>query len=241
MPVRDINKTTHTATYPVPPDLAYGSHRALYAKWEVRLWKPSDDDPQPAHFSVTGELRYPNAHDIKSGGRLHALLLKFAKRGLLDARDAIVPSLLRWHLFDVANGPMHYVANGVFWYKIYLRRQGKLPKSANFWDRDDRPEDAEALKHFKSTIIFGALDDDKIPDLPELPRAPDVSDAYVYEPKVAEQRQIAWRRRCAEIVDETLTPWLNGRLPRLLALFEADMVRWFGPEILVSPDGKDSP
>lgn len=241
MPVRDINKTTHTATYPVPKDLAYGSADPLYATWEVRLWKPSDDDPQPAHFSVTGETRYLNARDIESGGCIHDLLLEFAKRDLLNARDAIVPSLLRWHLFDVTEGPMHYVAYGVYWYKIYLRREGKLPKSVNFWERDDRPKDAKALDCFKSTIIFGALEDDKIPELPELPRAPDASDAHVYEPRVAEQRQIAWRKRCAEVVDETLTPWLQGRLPRLMALFEADMVRWFGPEILVPSDSKDTP
>lgn len=239
MPVRDINKTTHTATYPVPEDLAYSRSRTLYAQWKVRLWKPSDDSSQPAHFSVTGETRYPGARDIESGGCIHDLLLEFAKRGLLNERDAIVPSLLRWHLFDVANGPMHYVANGVYWYKIYLRREGRLPKSVNIWDRDDRPEDAKALDHFKSTIVFGALDDDAIPEIPELPRAPDASDVNVYEPKVAEQRQIAWRKRCEATVDDVIVPWLNGRLPRLMALFEADMVRWFGPKILVTPDAKE--
>lgn len=55
------------------------------------------------------------------------------------------------------------------------------------------------------------------------------------------QRHVAWVKRCEAIVDGTIVPWLNGRLPRLMALFEADMVRWFGPEILVSPDGEDSP
>ncbi len=82
--------------------------------------------------------------------------------------------------------------------------------------------------------------DDAIPAIPDFPRAPDKSDAYVYDPKTVLQRQHAWVKRCAAIVDETLIPWLNGRLPRLMALFEADMVRWFGPEILVTPDGKDS-
>lgn len=238
MPVRDINKTTHTATYPVPEDLAYGSRRTLYATWEVRLWKPSDDHPQPAHFSVTGETRYPNARDIESGGCIHDLLLEFAKRGLLNERDAIVPSLLRWHLFDVKNGPMHYAANGAFWYKKYLRHTKVLPPTVDWWDRDSK-DGPETLDHFKSTIVFGALADDAIPALPEFPRSPDESDAHVYEPAVALRRKHDWVRRCEAIVDETIVPWLNGRLPRLLALFEADMVRWFGPEILVTPDAKE--
>jgi len=240
MPVRDINKVTHTNRYRLPKNYGYGTGN-FSAQWEVRLWRPGGASTQSANFSITGEIRRDYSGEVQACGRLDEDLLLFAEKGLLKDKDGMLPELLRWQGFHVDRGPWYYVDNSLYWYKIYLRREGKLPPSPHFWERDERPEDAKALDYFKSTIIFGALDDDKIPEIPELPRAPDASDAHVYEPRVAEQRQIAWSKRCAEVVDETLTPWLQGRLPRLMALFEADMVRWFGPEILVPSDSKDTP
>lgn len=237
MPVRDINKSLKSDVYDAPRDLAHGYGRK--ARWDAHLWKPSDTSTQSACFGVTGDIWLPGARDVDSCGCLHDDLVEFGKRGLLKGKDEILPDLIRWHGFHVDRGPWYYIENSTYFYKIYLRREGRLPPGVKFWEHD-RPEDAQALDHFKSTIVFGALDDDAIPEISELPRAPDASDAYVYDPKTALQRQHAWVKRCEAIVDETLIPWLNGRLPRLMALFEADMVRWFGPEILVTPDSKDS-
>jgi len=237
VPVRDINKSLKSAVYNTPEDLAFGAGRQ--AQWEARLWKPSGTSPQSASFSITGEIKHPRAKDAECCGCIHDTLVEFSKRGILKGKDQILPELIRWHGFHVDRGPWYYIETSTYFYKIYLRREGRLPPGVAYWERD-RPEDVRALDHFKSTIVFGALDDDAIPAIPDFPRAPDKSDAYVYDPKTVLQRQHAWVKRCAAIVDETLIPWLNGRLPRLMALFEADMVRWFGPEILVTPDGKDS-
>lgn len=230
MPVRDISKTTYTATYPVPEDLASGQ-RKLRVRWEVSLYKPSDNDPQPAYFRVKGATWIQGQHCLESAGCLHDLLVSLATRGLLNERDAIVPSLLRWHMFNVKYGPSQYIANSLFWYKKYLRHIKVLPPPVDWWwDSKDEPE---ALDHFKSTIVFGALDNDTLPAVPEMPHEPDSNDPY-NEPKVVRQRHRNWVRQCEIAVDAAITPWLKERLPRLMPVFEADMVRWFGPKILAS-------
>lgn len=236
MPVKDINKNRFTEQYEMPRDLRTSPRRQEYARWKGNLWKPFPGHPQPAHFSVTGETRYPAGRDINSGGCLHELLREFDARGLLLERDKILVKLIRWHLFDVREGPMHYVANGVFWFCNHLRHVGVLPEAPESWLRK-RPEDARALEHFKTTIVFGALDDDAIPEIPPMPRQPPSTDAYVYEPTEAKARDIAWRKACVKLVEDTLTPWLQGRLPRLMQLFEEDMAQWFGPEILEATSG----
>ncbi len=234
MPVKDIIKNKFTERYEMPADLRSRPRRQEYARWEGNLWKPYPGHPQPAHFGVTGETRYPEGRDINSGGCLHELLREFDARGLLLERDKILVKLIRWHLFDVREGPTHYVANGVYWFCNHLRHEGILPEAAESWLRK-RPEDAKALEHFKTTIVFGALSDDVIPEMPPMPRPPSSTDAYVYEPAEAKARDIAWRKACVKLVEDTLTPWLLGRLPRLMQLFEEDMAQWFGPEILEAP------
>jgi hypothetical protein len=230
MPVKDTIKTTKTQTYEVPLDLAYGTRGEL-AQWSPRLWKPSPASPQPAHFNVTGETWVPGRRGIESGGCLHELLQEFSARGLLTGRDAILPELVKWHGFSVRTGPTYYIENTLFWYKRHLRNEGRLPPSANPWERE-QPGDKNALPHFKACCVFGILPYDTVPELPPFPRQPSVNDHWVYGEKKAEARLNAWRKRCAEVVEEALTPWLNGRLPRLMEIFEGDMVRWFGPEIL---------
>lgn len=238
MPVKDISHTTHTATYPVPKDLAYGQP-GLVTCWEVRLWKPGGDSPQSANFSVTGETRVPGRRDVESCGCIHDLLVEFDRRKLLQGKDARVPGLVRWHGWHVDRGAWSYVENSTYWYKRHLRHLNQLVPGVEYWERQ-RPEaardDANALDHFKSTIVFGALPDDVIPAIPPMPRAPDATDEFLYEPHVAKKRYRDWVKRCEATVDDALVPWLNGRLPRLMALFEADMVRWFGPEILTTPE-----
>lgn len=236
MPVKDIIKNRFTEQYEMPRDLRTNPRRHEYAQWRGALWKPSPDSTRPAHFSVTGETRYPAGSDITSGGCLHGLLCEFDARGLLAEEDKLLVKLIRWHLFDVRQGSMHYVANGVFWFCNHLRHEGVLPEAPESWLRK-RPEDARALEHFKTTIVFGALDDDAIPEIPPMPRQPPSTDAYVYEPTEAKARDIAWRKACVKLVEDTLTPWLQGRLPRLMQLFEEDMAQWFGPEILEATSG----
>lgn len=104
MPVKDIIKNKFTERYEMPADLRSRPRRQEYARWEGNLWKPYPGHPQPAHFGVTGETRYPEGRDINSGGCLHELLREFDARGLLLERDKILVKLIRWHLFDVREG-----------------------------------------------------------------------------------------------------------------------------------------
>lgn len=238
MPVRDINKKRPTAVYRMPKELNWGQ-KDLVGRWEGSLWKPSSESTQPAHFSVTGETWIPGRSDFESGGCLHKELERMGALALLQGHDAILPSLVKWHLFDVKNGPMHYVENAIFHYTTYLRHEGVLPPGVHPWDAP-REEDKNAFQYFKSGILFGVLDDDVVPELPPLPRAPDRSDAWVYDAETAEARHVAWVKTGKKLVRDTLTPWLTGRLPRLMALFEADMVRWFGSEILEAPEENNS-
>lgn len=231
MPVKDIIRVTRSEEYDMPKTLQNTRFREV-AQWEARLWKPSPDSHQPAHFSITGQTKVPHKWDIEQGGMLHDLLFEFERRGLLRGKDKLLPGLTRWHLFDVKGGPMHYVANGSYHYKLHLRHLGVLPLS-EYAHRNPRDnEGPKALDYFKNTIIFGALPDDVIPEIPPMPRPPPASDAYVYDANVATQRRKEWLARCENLVSNTLAPWLEGRLPRLMELFEADMVRWFGPDIV---------
>jgi len=67
-----------------------------------------------------------------------------------DAVAEAVPGLLRllrWHLCSVTE-PMHYTADGLYWWQVFRKRSK--------WKADER----QALKHFASTIVFGACEDD---------------------------------------------------------------------------------
>lgn len=202
-------------------------------QWTARLDRHSG---QNAYFAVTGEiwetLRGRKRGEI-GGGCLHDDLQALADTGKLRGRDTILPELLRWHLFDVRRGPMHYIANGVYWLQRHLRSTGTLPgpRSTQRYlastTESDKAEDKRALECFKSTIVFGALADDEIPAIPDF--GPNKFAGA--EGSEADKRD-AWIIYCESEIDRVIRPWLEARLPRLMEAFEADMVRWFGPGIV---------
>lgn len=55
--------------------------------------------------------------------------------------------LLRWHLCSTTE-PMHYVANGIYWWQMFKKRSK--------WKSESR----RPLRNFASTIVYGAVDDD---------------------------------------------------------------------------------
>lgn len=59
---------------------------------------------QGPYFSMTGEMRV--GHRIEACGMMHDEIAKY----LPD-----LEKYLRWHLFNVNRGPMHYLANSLFW------------------------------------------------------------------------------------------------------------------------------
>ena len=60
---------------------------------------------------------------------------------------------LKWHLFSVGEGPMHYLANAKYWWEKMVG-VSRWPKSAG------EPDPMEA---FASTIVLGALHEDTMP------------------------------------------------------------------------------
>lgn len=86
---------------------------------------------QEPYFSVTGEIQKAERGRWQedSFGMLHDDIA----RHFPELRP-----LIKWHLTSVKGGPMHYIANALYW-----------------WDNN--------LDHFKSTIVFGAVPGDKLP------------------------------------------------------------------------------
>lgn len=91
-------------------------------------------------FAITGDLRC-NGREY-SGGMLHD--------EIAERIPELVP-FLKWHLVST-DGPMHYVANALYW-----------AGQSGYCDGKDNspPNDA----HLKSTIVYGALPDDAQADL----------------------------------------------------------------------------
>lgn len=78
---------------------------------------------QDPYFAVTGDT------NTGPGGMLHEMIAKHVPE---------FAPYLRWHLTSINTGPMHYIANGVYWWKKAVNREPK------------------ALDYFKSTIVYGS-------------------------------------------------------------------------------------
>jgi hypothetical protein len=98
---------------------------------------------QAPHFSVTlDEYKHPGVSERGwlSGGCQHEQVARYFPE---------LAPFVRWHLTST-EGPMHYVANGLFWHDSYHGRA-----------KYGRPEDrALAPSALASTIVLGALEDD---------------------------------------------------------------------------------
>ena len=100
-----------------------------------------EDLGQGAYFAVTAEVaeRLGNNHyRTWAWGCNH------------DQIRAHIPHLapyLKWHLVSVNSGPMHYIANALYWAGFSGWCDGK----------DNSPPHEN---HLKSTIVYGALDSD---------------------------------------------------------------------------------
>lgn len=89
-------------------------------------------------FSITGEV-YDRHSRLDMCGCLHdTIAVNFPQ----------LAPFIKWHLCST-DGPMHYIANALYWAGQSGYCNGKA---------DDPPNE----KHLKSTIIFGALPDDSV-------------------------------------------------------------------------------
>lgn len=206
----------------------YETRRGEWTQWSTQIHR--------SYFSVTGATTIRGRHsscplednNAICFGMLHEDMVQNADK--LKGEDALLPRLIRWHLFDVRSGPMHYKANAQYWFQMAMEKAGKLrPYSSPSGYKDHHPDPLEA---FKSTVVFGAVPDDEMPVMPDLPRPPDKTDAYVYDGHVAERRLNEWNSRCRELCDDVVEKWCDARFPALMKSFEADMVAWFGEGII---------
>lgn len=209
MPVKDVKILTQSKSYRLNPPID-----GIYnIQWDIQLWKFDPPyAPQAAYFSITGKGNYDKFKKFGSSfGRHNDLILKLSERGILKEKDKLLPQLIKWHSFSVTEGPSYYIENSLYNFKLYLRGLGKLSLSEESSLNPTTETQIKSLGQFKTSSLFGYLPDDLIPIV-------DVSIPF----KLTE-----------DVVDGILLPWLHERLPKLMTLFETDMVKWFGETILV--------
>lgn len=100
---------------------------------------------QGNYFAATGEDRQVG-YAIDSCGQMHDDIIKHFPK---------MKKYLKWHLVNFKSGPMHYVANSLYW--------------AGFsgWC-DGKPNSPPNYEYLKSTCIYGALKSDYKTDITKL-------------------------------------------------------------------------
>lgn len=116
-----------------------GENRAFTATFELH------DLGQGAYFSVTGEDRKVGRR-IDACGCMHDDIIRHFPE---------MEKYIKWHLVNVKSGPMHYIANSLYWAGFSGWCDGK---------KDSPPN----MDYLKSTCIYGALPSDKKTDLSKL-------------------------------------------------------------------------
>lgn len=109
---------------------------------------------QTPYWSVTGTIdrKERGAWRDDAGGQIVEDITKHFPE--------LVPTL-RWHLCHVPEGPMHYLANGKWWWEHYIGAR-IVDRSAM---RNHANSSEAGLAYFKSTVVFGALPDDELPKM----------------------------------------------------------------------------
>jgi hypothetical protein len=131
----------------------YTEHGQRYrVRAEYGMQKLGDQEP---YFSLTGEQQRYNGIRWRedSFGQMHDILVKHFPE---------LAKVAKWHLAFQESGPMHYVANGLYWWDIYVGTQ-----------LADRYQLANAgtssselgLRIFKDHVVFGAVDGDTLPSI----------------------------------------------------------------------------
>lgn len=150
---------------------------------------------QDPHFSITAEIEQSSGsrwHE-DSGGCLHTEIVKHFPK---------LAPLVKWHLFGVTTGPMHYVANGLYWFEIATGRKvntqyGPKPLGA-FW----------------STIVYGGIASDAVFKC---------GGVEVDNGSWQNNKSFISRALLTAISVEEMKTWLESRLPALVEAFQNEM------------------
>ena len=138
------------------------------------------------YFSVTGEY---GATDGEEYGQLQHHLNE-------DNAPDVLLKALRWHLFDVRSGPMHYVPNTMYWAGM------------------TEPHTEYNPEHMKSTANLGLMDGDQ--ELVEMAEEYNNPETYKdLDPVTAEELK--------EYMKEEFENKLESRLDELFRQFDRDM------------------
>lgn len=92
---------------------------------------------QAPYFSITGEI------EKKQGEHWEMIACGCLHDDIVSHFPALAP-LIKWHLCASPEGPLHYLANSVFWWQRILMREPR------------------ASEHFASTVVLGALEGDEL-------------------------------------------------------------------------------
>lgn len=153
---------------------------------------------QEPYISVTGtveEKRYGRWVETGVGAMHDEIVRHFPE----------LEELVLWHLVS-PSGPMHYLANGQYWWE-HILGTNRYPL---------RWYDADPVEAFKSAILYGVLPMDSQLELPPPAgrgQSPTERPMLLGEPAPADIR-----------------PWLEERLPQLQDLFQ-DVVRRYDLQI----------
>lgn len=175
-------------------------------RMRVKYGVDQDFATQAAHFSITAEIEEKRNGGWRehSGGCLHEAIAKHFPE---------LAPLIRWHLFAPAEGPLHYIANGLYWWRHAMQLVA---------------QEDQALAHFKSTIVFGAIEGH-----PAL-----ASDSVML-------KQLFQPRASPATQDSDVKTWLDARLPILLEICQRELTEagvWAMKKrktVKMVPHGKD--
>jgi len=154
---------------------------------------------RPPSFSMTHTTERRPAR----GGRWSFYTAGIAGQETLRQFPNLAP-LARWHIAST-EGPLHYIANAVYWWEIATHR---APQSSG------GPDPARA---FSRTVVLGALPG-------ELTEARVLDEGPPGRPRIVLRvRRVPPREHLATSVD--VKKFLLGRLPHLLNVMKEDMQR----------------
>lgn len=150
--------------------------------------KCGDQEP---YFSITCSVyEWKNSYwRMVSCGCQHDIIAEYAPH--------LVP-LIKWHLCSIKSGPMHYVANGMFWLE-----RAVMKWLVPLYYGDTCAFGDAAMENFKNTIVYG------------------VSPSY---DRI--EKPILKHYENTEVHKKFMRAWLNKRLPEVMAAFHEDMRKY---------------
>lgn len=175
---------SNESTMITTPWRTYTEHGSKYRIRATYGWhKIGSQEP---YWSVTGETEVVRhgAWKEESCGCIHDSIAKHFQE--------LVPAI-KWHLCNLTSGPMHYVANAVYW----------LEKDAGISQYPDSDDPGKAYKNFENHVVIGSFPGDRHPITRFAKKLENVG---------------AERFRLRDVVE----PWCAMRLPALLAAMKQE-------------------